>query len=259
MKSKLPNPDWEVVIRLCNGLFQTDENSKGYSKVLYAALALKEWLILHGYDGDGVDQRQELLTLARGHLEVWLLKGVAAESHHLRRSKELYTQYFQSFPESATARDQVDFCKVLLFLGEWHQAADIIVHVVTHYDHDPQISNYLFYAGVIFKSMAEYDRASTYFFEANECGPPRYFSQIEMMTVISRNLEAMNEEGEGEDNDDAYRMVHAHLLMEGMISEDTDYEDWIFDANTWLALGRMPKYCLFRHILMVTLATFLYR
>ncbi|KAJ1408886.1 hypothetical protein B484DRAFT_436180, partial [Ochromonadaceae sp. CCMP2298] len=37
--------------------------------------------------------------------------------------------------------------------------------------------------------------------------------------------------------EDAYRMVHAHLLLEGMIDEESDYEDWIASASTWLALG----------------------
>jgi hypothetical protein len=208
VRSTLPNPDWEVVTRLANCLFNCmDSGSKGYSATLYVALALKEWLIVHNHTSESSVLRKDLLTLARGHLEVWLLRGVAAEMHHLRRSKELYSTFFQQFPEHSTARDQVDFCKVLLFLGELQAACDIILYVVSSYETDPQISNYLFYAGVIFKSLGDCERASTFFFEANESGPPRYFSQIEMMTVISRNLEVMAEDREGEENEDAYRMV----------------------------------------------------
>lgn len=29
--------------------------------------------------------------------------------------------------------------------------------------------------------------------------------------------------------------------MEGLISEDVDYEDWIFDSRTWLSLGVPPS------------------
>lgn len=157
--------------------------------------------------------RQDLLTLARGHLEMWLLRGVAAESHHLYRSKELYIKFFQQFPEYSTPRDQVDFCKVLLFLGEWPEASEVILQVVASCEGDPMLPNYLFYAGVIFKSMGDYERASTFFFEANESGPPRYFSQIEMMTVISRNLEVMNADGDGDDNEDAYKMVSSEAMQ----------------------------------------------
>ena len=208
MKNSLPNPDWEVVTRLSNSLFQSiATDSKSYSETLYACLALKEWLIKNGHNSDNSAERQDILTVARGHLEYWLIRGIAAEIYHLNRSNELYTEFFRRFPQHTTAKDQVDHCKVLLFLGQVAQAAEIIVQVVTTHETDPFISNYLFYAGAIYKSMGDYDRASTYFFEANESGPPRYFSQIEMMTVISRNLEVMNEDGEGEDNDDAYKMV----------------------------------------------------
>eukprot|EP01032_Pedospumella_encystans_P015110 gene15110-17310_t len=204
--------------------------------MLFAALTLKEWLMVHGNAEESKHKRQDLLTLARGHLEIWLMKGVAAEMYHLRRANELYTVYFRDYPSSVNVRDQVDHCKVLLFLGEGQEAADIITSVVANNQTDPQIANYSFYAGVIFKSLGMYDRANDYFFEATDNGPPRYFSQIEMMTIISRNLEEMNAEGEGEDNEDAYRMIHTHLLMEGLIPNEMDYDDWICDANTWLAL-----------------------
>lgn len=222
IKRTLSDPDWEVVTRLSNSLFNNaDLGGKGYSTTLYVALALKEWLILHNHSGESSILRKDLLTLARGHLEVWLLRGIAAEAHHLRRSRELYASFFQQFPEYTAARDLVDYCKVLLFLGELQLAAEVIVRVVTTFEGDPQISNYLFYAGVIFKSMGDYERASTYFFEANESGPPRYFSQIEMMTVISRNLEAMSEDNtEGEENDDAYRMVGPPCSGPGWLPSD---------------------------------------
>jgi len=181
--------------------------------MLFAALALKEWLMVHGNAEESKHKRQDLLTLARGHLEIWLMKGVAAEMYHLRRANELYTIYFRDYPSSVNVRDQVDHCKVLLFLGEGQEAADIITTVVANNQSDPQIANYSFYAGVIFKSLGMYDRANDYFFEATDNGPPRYFSQIEMMTIISRNLEEMNAEGEGEDNEDAYRMVKTNLLL----------------------------------------------
>lgn len=213
IQSSLPNPDWEVVVRFSNSLFSSlDVSSKGSTKVLYTALALKEWLQLKGHNNSSETKRQDLLTLARGHLEMWLMNGIAAEIYHLNRSKVLYAEYFKQFPEFSTAKDQVDRCKVLLFLGEWQDAADLITHVIATSAGDPQLANYCFYAGVIFKSLGDYERASEFFFEATQQGPPRYFSQIEMMTIISRNLEEMNADGEGEDNEDAYRMVQRFLM-----------------------------------------------
>jgi len=213
IQSNIHDPDWEVVVRLNNSLFNSvDTSGKGSSSTLFVALALKEWMLAHGHLGDMQHKRQDTLTLARGHLEIWLMKGVAAEIYHLRRSNELYRAYFKEFGAFAHVRDQVDHCKVLLFLGEWQEAADIITSVVANNQSDPQIANYSFYAGVIFKSLGMYERANDYFFEATDNGPPRYFSQIEMMTIISRNLEEMNADGEGEDNEDAYRMVRfVHL------------------------------------------------
>lgn len=164
-----------------------------------------------GHLDDPQTRRQDVLTLARGHLEIWLMTGIAAEMYHLRRSKELYSEYFKHFAKFSTKKDRVDHCKVLLFLGEWAEAAEIIVQVIANSHKDPQLANYCFYAGVIFKSLGDYDKASDYFFEANQSGPPKFFSQIEMMTIISRNLEEMNANGEGEDNEDAYRMVQKFI------------------------------------------------
>lgn len=212
--------------RFSNCLFSSlDVSSKGSTKVLYTALALKEWLLAKGHLNDSNSKRQEVLTLARGHLEMWLMTGIAAEIYHLKRSKELYTEYFASFPEFSTAKDQVDRCKVLLFLGEWAQAAEIITQVIASSAGDPQMTNYCFYAGVIFKSLGDYDRASEFFFEATQTGPPRYFSQIEMMTIISRNLEEMNADGEGEDNEDAYRMVSMALPSDCALTADYSHCD----------------------------------
>ncbi|KAJ1409759.1 hypothetical protein B484DRAFT_403130 [Ochromonadaceae sp. CCMP2298] len=162
------------------------------------------------------------------------MKGVSAEHHHLLRSKHFYLLFFDQFPDRVKPADQVDFAKLCLFIGDWQEAATTIAAVVSRYESDPNIANYLFYAGVIFKTLGEYDKANNYFFESSQTGPPRHFSQIEMMIIISRNLEEMDD-GDGDEN--AYHMVHAHLLLEGLIDEESDYEDWIADASTWLALA----------------------
>lgn len=87
--------------------------------------------------------------------------------------------------------------------------------------------------------MKDFDRANSHFFEAMQIGPARYFTSLEMMTLISRNLEQMTMTGD-EDTENAYRMVHSHLVREGLISEKFDYDDWICDAKTWMSLGTSP-------------------
>jgi hypothetical protein len=33
------------------------------------------------------------------------------------------------------------------------------------------------------------------------------------------------------------------MIVEGLISEDVDYDDWICDASTWLNLGIFHEIC----------------
>ena len=42
----------------------------------------------------------------------------------------------------------------------------------------------------------------------------------------------MGADGE-ESGDDAYKMVHAHMIAEGRIDEDIEYDDWLCSASTW--------------------------
>lgn len=107
-----------------------------------------------------------------------------------------------------------------------HQAASVAIqHVLSTFDSDAEYPNYLFFAGVIFKALGQGDAANNYFFESAQIGPPKLFSKIEMMMIISRNLEELGTDSE-ESGEDAYRMVHAHLVLEGRLDEDFDYEDW---------------------------------
>lgn len=78
-------------------------------------------------------------------------------------------------------------------------------------------SNLLFYAGCIYKAMGQFERANDFFFEAIEAGPPSSFTKIEMMMIIARNLEEMEnadiksnkieDSGDGPDNEKAFQLV----------------------------------------------------
>lgn len=101
---------------------------------------------------------------------------------------------------------------------------------------DPNSANYMFYIGALLKAEGHHDEAANFLFEATQSGPPRFFSKLDMMFIISRNIE---EEGmkQGEPNEEAYEMVFQHLKLEELISQDLMYDTWINDSQTWRTLG----------------------
>jgi hypothetical protein len=42
---------------------------------------------------------------------------------------------------------------------------------------------------------------------------------------------------EEEDEEQAYRIVHQQLILEGYIDEDVEYDDWLNDSQTWLVIA----------------------
>ena len=61
--------------------------------------------------------------------------------------------------------------------------------------------------------MGDYDKASTYFFEASQIGPPKFFTKLEMMIIISRTIEEQQAASEEEGEEEAYRMVWLFILL----------------------------------------------
>eukprot|EP01038_Epipyxis_sp_PR26KG_P009292 gene9292-12520_t len=202
---------------------------------LYVGAVLAEFAILKGYS---INFKQMIL-LAKSHHEIWYRRGVAAEEYHLLRARALFEKYFSGVdPSVVNSGMHLDYCRVLMFLGDHEAAAIEILYIINTYENDPDIASFYFYAGAIYKALNQYDQASNYFFEATQMGPPKHFSKIEMMIIISRNLEKMGSDANAEDsNEEAYKMVYDHLVLEGHISSDFEYEDWISDSKTWMALG----------------------
>lgn len=260
-----PQIDIESVNLLCNVLFyKVDEKEIGSTPILFYTLSLKEWLITQKtYSLDIIVKRNDMIMLARGHTKYWLNESMNASKYHLERAKILYANYIQLFEEYTTAKDLVDYGKVLMFLGDKTEAFKVISSAINNYESDKELTNYLFYAGAILKSNQDHDKANNFLFDANQTGPPRFFTKIEMMIVISRNLEEMNDMEDAQflndfDNgidheDDAYQVVHAHLIREGYLEESITYDDWISDAKTWLAIADK---CAMHH--MYSLATDFY-
>lgn len=173
--------------------------------------------------------------LARGHYELWERLGIFTESFHLHRSYELFQEYASNHLDTMSCDDLLLYCKVLQHCNDMKTASEVIQQILMNHDTHPDYANFLFYAGAIYKALHQHIKANNYFFDSVQIGPPKFFNKLEMMIIITRTIEEQN--GEEESDDNAYRMVHNHMILEGNIPEDLEYDDWISDSTTWLNLG----------------------
>jgi tetratricopeptide (TPR) repeat protein len=219
--------------------------SSGGTPSLYYALAIMEWVL---YQSDNNTQEfsegsQPLagagrlvskaapqpsasanlfspavtLKYAEAHFELWSRKGVAAEDYHLHRARQLYELAFKRSTQLLTPAAQFAYCKVLSLLGDFEAASTVALRILATCDHDADYPNYLFYTGGIFKAMGDPEKANNYFFEASQVGPPKLFSKLEMMMIISRTIEEAAADDDTEE-EGAFKMVrhivalyHMHL------------------------------------------------
>lgn len=231
LRMTIHDPDMNVVVKLAHALIDSKHHS---SSAAYAGALLMEWAIYRGFQCTPEEER----LLGSAHAEVWLSRGMAAERYHLERAKALYESAINSATEHADASMWVEYSRVLSYYGETEAAANILRQTIANFDDDPDLSSYLFCLGAALKACEQHEEASNYFFEAAMIGPPKYFNKLQMMFIISRNIEEESRNSET-GSDDAYLMVYQHLVMEGMLSADLTYEQWISDSNTWTALGEM--------------------
>jgi hypothetical protein len=216
--------DQEQLVSLSNLLleFVGGNNSRDTGNI-YVGLVLKEWLNNNGVPLNSVDR----LVLAFGHVEYYRRRNVFADSYHLHRARTLFEQHIDEIgglDNELSSRTLHCYCKVLQFLGELKAASEVAVVLMSNFESDPYIADFVLMAGAIQKSLENFEEANSLFFDACQLGPSG-FSKIEIMTIISRNLEEMGADG-GDSNDDAFKMVHSHLVAEGLVDEDVDYEDW---------------------------------
>lgn len=153
------------------------------------------------------------LRWALAHFEVWSRKGVAAEEIHLHRARKLFEQAFKRDPELMNAATQFSYCKVLALLGDMEAASAVALKILSSYDHDSEYPTYLFFTGGLFKALNQHEKANNYFFEASQVGPPKLFTKLEMMMIISRTIEESTADDDAEE-DDAFKMVRflAHRI-----------------------------------------------
>lgn len=201
-------------------------------KLIKSGVLLMEWAHLHELEFNAV----ELRLLAKGHYEVWCSSGINVEEYNLMRSVELYELAIKHIENIAKPEVLIEFCRVLQHFGDEERASKISMDVVKAFESSPDYANFIFYAGCLYKSVGLHDIAATYLFESIQCGLPRYFSKLDIMFLISRNIEE-NAKKTGENCLDAYRIVYDHAKIDGHLPEQLQYENWIGNSDTWRELG----------------------
>lgn len=206
--------------------------SSGGTLSLYYALAVLEWIVEHesvaasgkvlmNSDSSKNVSAKDLSLLsppamlkwAEGHFELWTRKGVAAEVYHLTRSRQLYESAFRRSKDLCTPSTLYSYCKVLTLLGEMDAASIVALKILNDFEHDSEYANYLFFTGGVFKALGLHEKANTYFFEASEVGPPKFFTKLEMMMIISRTIEQENS-NEDTEEEGAYKMVRDYFPLD---------------------------------------------
>jgi tetratricopeptide (TPR) repeat protein len=177
------------------------ENNSDRLASMRSGLLLMESAIQQGLQGADVD----LLIMAKAYCKMWLGFGVIADMYYLERSCALYEQVM-STGERQDADSLLCYCRVLQYLNRTETALGVINSLITFTDGDAEYPSYLLYAGDIYKTLGLHEQAATQFFEATQLGPPRLFSKLEMMFIISRNIEESAKDKD-EPCDDAYGMV----------------------------------------------------
>ena len=191
------NPNLSMVVKLGHICLDKKHHS---SDAAYSGALLFEWAHFRGFELN----LSEKALLARAHAEIWQSRGLAAEEFHLHRARVLYDETLQEDPERFTdSLTWLDCVRVLLASGATEEALSMLQYMITTFEGDPETPNWLFYIGATLKAKGLHDEAANFLFEAASSGPPRFFSKLDMMFIISRNIE---EEGtkKGEPNEEAY-------------------------------------------------------
>lgn len=134
------------------------------------------------------------------------------------------------------------YSQVLQYSGQLFEAREVIMNMLNSFEDHENFPFFLMLAGSLLKSMSEFDKAGSYFFESMNSGPPRLFNKLDMMFIVARTLEEQASQS-GNVIDDGYKMVHHHLVSDGVLSHDITYEDWINDASTWRIIADKCAIC----------------
>jgi tetratricopeptide (TPR) repeat protein len=212
-------------------------NPNQYRILLLDSICLLECAIKAQYVE--VLEPSRYISYAHLYFEQCKLSGVSFPVHYIQNAKYFFEKHFDHYPKWKISDDYIEYLRVLIILGEYNLAVQVIQCVLSIFEREEDAANYLFYAGCIHKRLNDFNRANHYFFQAIELGPPKLFSKLEMMVILSRVIEDEKAEaGLTNENDSAYQMVHTQFVIEGELHDSVDYEDWIGSYQTWFAIGQ---------------------
>jgi len=199
---------------------------------IYVGLLCIEWAADKGVVIHDSDHRK----IGRAHFDVWRANTITADPFNLERAAELYKLALLHIENTIDSNVWLEYARVLEAKGEVENSATIIQRLLFAFEDSPNFASYLLYAGSTLKATQAFDRAGSYFFEAIGIGPPRLFSRLDMMFIVARSLEEASKDDETP-IEDGYRMVHQHLIEEGLLDSWVEYDDWISDSLTWRTIA----------------------
>eukprot|EP01039_Chlorochromonas_danica_P006332 gene6332-6983_t len=220
-------PSAEKVLHLCEQLYWNYSHHpiscRGYLRS--AALILARAANAESFGRSGlIESSRTQLLLARVHFHLWANEGIAGDGQHLDLCRRYYQPLMVPSSGEVELQDLVAYMKVLQLVGSMEEAVEFGQSMLLPaYESDRHYPDILFYMGVACKAANRLELAHGYFFEASQLGPPKNFSRLEIMIVLSR----LEEQNADFGNDEAYRMLYDYFSKDGLITEDVDYDDWL--------------------------------
>jgi tetratricopeptide (TPR) repeat protein len=196
-----------VVLKLGFVLISRHEINRTDRSILRSGIILIEWARRDGVELTPGESR----VLAKGHFDLWRFGGFEIDKYHLDKALELYTSLIESPEVNDFSALWMEYCQVLQMSGDLEKAATVMQSVLAKFEEDSDYPSFLFFAGGLYKALKLHDKASNYFFEATQIGPPKLFSKLEMMCIISRNIEESSRGAD--DSNDPYKMVFNHPIV----------------------------------------------
>jgi hypothetical protein len=199
------NPDVNIVLKLGFVLLEKLKVHNIEKSSLRAGILFIEWCRLKSVELSPT----ECSLLAKAHFEMWLSGGFEIDKFHLNKALELYESCLESTEVNQTSHTWIQYCQALQISGDLEKATTVILSILSSFEDDVDYPSFLFFAGGLYKAQSMHDKASNYFFEATQIGPPKFFTKLEMMCIISRNIEEAGKSTD-DNSDDAYKMVNTH-------------------------------------------------
>ena len=242
MGNAVPNLDYvmKLGMHLITGKFDYQS--------LTAGACLMEWANVRGVDFT----MQEQILLAKTHHEIFMNMDLYGEQYNLRRSKELFKDVLDksaknvngfSMQEEKILTTKQAFCKTLCTAGDGELLQEIcgdVLEIITR-NSDKGISDYYLMRGSAFKDIQNYDEAANCFFEAiNGTLLPGRLSRLEMLFIITRNLnqlEAERARREKRTYIHDYQMIYLQMVQDKEVAKSVSYEDWLGDFHTWVQVA----------------------